>query len=74
MASGGWGATSCVLGRVRGLGTFIKGFLMSLRGKDLEGSESQGPLMQGAGVAAHARVLFPLEAIARLILGFFEVH
>lgn len=35
MASGGWGATSCVLGRVRGLGTFIKGFLMSLRGKDL---------------------------------------
>lgn len=72
MASGGGGQTLVSLGRVRGLGTLVKGFLLSRRGRDMEGSESQGPVM-GARRGRHIQSLVPLEARASLILGFSEV-
>lgn len=66
MASGGWGADSCI--PQGGLGDWE---LSADSPDELQGlgSENQGCLVQGRGVMAPARVLFPSEAIASLIEG-----
>lgn len=66
MASGGWGADSCIPQGGLGDWELSAGSPDELRGL---GNENQGRLVQGRGVMAPASVLFPSEAIASLTEG-----
>uniref|UniRef100_A0A8D1BG75 Adaptor related protein complex 2 subunit alpha 1 n=1 Tax=Sus scrofa TaxID=9823 RepID=A0A8D1BG75_PIG len=74
LLSKGWpqgvgGQTLVSPGRVRGPGALVTGFLMPCGGKDLEGSDNRGPLVQGVGGDGTCQGPVPIASLTLGLLG-----